>query len=187
MIPFFRILICIDDTNLHQNSSWTAKYLPVHPKCITFLHRQFLKSHEHPKWVPYNKYPDKSGLLYLFRNTAVLYDITVSWTYVSCIYARDLAKLQLKSSKMRRARGVNDSNDTFFIRFGYCTEQHCLVSFWETNKYVDLVRCRPLLWGYGICGGSSVYGQLSLTITHCVLRICGETLAPNRFLGLKYM
>ena len=33
----------------------------------------------------------------------------------------ELAKKQLKSSKMRRVKGANDLNDTFFIRFGYRT------------------------------------------------------------------
>ena len=141
---FFWFSIRINDTNLLGNSWWTVVYCPVHPKmwsaftlnssqiyqksnmggillsktnifCI-FPWELVKKNQNHQKWDVIftstsfqSKWKSNMGEV-LLKNTNVL-----------CIFAPELAKKQLKSSKTRRVWVVNDTNDTFSIRFGYQT------------------------------------------------------------------
>ena len=53
-----------------------------------------------------------------------------------------IGKEQLQSSKVRQVRGVNNSNDMFFIRFGYRTMEINQYCQYTLNRYSSLYNNR---------------------------------------------
>ena len=98
---FCTFSIHINNTNLSGNSSWTMEYRPVHPKMWSTINLLWpvFKASENPIWMEF------------------------SWGRPMSVYFRLRIgkKKQLKSSKTSRSWVVNDTNDTFSIRFGYQT------------------------------------------------------------------
>ena len=58
---------------------------------------------------------------------------------MSCVLSPENCKKQLKSSKMRRVRGVKDPNDMLVIRFGYQTVEKNRYYRYTFNRYASLL------------------------------------------------